>query len=126
MIGTKLSLAQQQRALRYSYLAWLLWLGVLIPLWQSQGMGMADAWGLAAIALAPLLLMLGWVWPAKSGNMLMLVGMLLLVYFGFAILAAMRGGWATLMYSVEVLLITHTLFWLMWVVERLPKLQQSA
>lgn len=126
MIGTTLSLAQQQCALRYSYLAWLLWLGVLIPLWQSQGVGMANAWGLAAIALTPLLLMLGWIWPAKSGNMLMLVGMLLLVYFGFAILAAMRGGWATLIYGIEVLLITHTLFWLMWVVERLPKLQQSA
>lgn len=126
MIGTNLSLAQQQRALRYSYLLWLVWLGIVTPLWQSQWIGMADAWGLAAIALMPLVLMLGWIWPARSGNMLMLVGMLLLVYFGFAILAAMRGGWATLIYGIEVLLIMHTLFWLMWVVERLPKLQQSA
>ena len=128
MIGTTLSLAQQQRALRYSYLVWLFWLGVAIPLWQNQVMGMplADAGGLALIALTPLLLLLGWVWPAKNGNMLMLVGMLLFVYFGMAILAAMRGGWATLMYGVEVILISHSLFWLMWVVERLPKLQQSA
>lgn len=128
MIGTTLSLAQQQRALRYSYLVWLFWLGVAIPLWQNQVMGMplADAGGLALIALTPLLLLLSWVWPAKNGNMLMLVGMLLFVYFGTAILAAMRGGWATLMYGIEVILIAHTLFWLMWVVERLPKLQQSA
>lgn len=128
MIGTTLSLAQQQRALRYSYLVWLFWIGVAIPLWQNQAMGMplADAGGLALIALTPLLLLLSWVWPAKNGNMLMLVGMLLFVYFGMAILAAMRGGWATLMYGVEVILISHSLFWLMWVVERLPKLQQSA
>lgn len=124
MIGTSLSLAQQQTGLRYSYVLWMLWLGLAIPLWQSQWIGMADAWGLAAIAVAPLLLMLAWIWPAKNGNMLMLVGMLLFIYFGFAVLAAMRGGWAALMYGVEVLLITHTLFWLMWVVERMPKLQQ--
>lgn len=128
MIGTTLSLVQQQRALRYSYLVWLFWLGLAIPFWQTQAMGiqLADAGGLAVIALTPLLLMLGWVWPAKNGNMLMLVGMLLFVYFGFAVLAAMRGGWATLVYGIEVVLITHILFWLMWVVERLPKLQQSA
>ena len=125
MIGTSLSLAQQQTGLRYSYVLWMLWLGLAIPLWQSQWIGMADAWGLAAIAVAPLLLMLAWIWPAKNGNMLMLVGMVLFVYFGFAVLAAMRGGWAALMYGIEVLLIIHTLFWLMWVVERMPKLQQQ-
>jgi hypothetical protein len=125
MIGTTLSLEQQQTGLRYSYIAWIVWLGVVIPLWQSQWIGMADAWALAAIAVAPLLVMLAWIWPAKNGNMLMLIGMIFFVYFGFAILAAMRGGWATLVYGMEALLITHTLFWLMWVVERMPKLQQG-
>ena len=125
MIGTTLSLEQQQKGLRYSYIAWIVWLGVVIPLWQSQWIGMADAWALAAIAVAPLLVMLAWIWPAKNGNMLMLIGMIFFVYFGFAILAAMRGGWATLVYGMEALLITHTLFWLMWVVERMPKLQQG-
>jgi len=125
MIGTHLSLGQQQRGLRYSYLAWMIWLGFAIPLWQSQWIGVADAWGLAGIAVAPLLLMLVWVWPAKNGNMLMLIGMVWLIYFGFSILAALRGGMAAVMYGIEVVLITHTLFWLMWVVERLPKLQQS-
>lgn len=125
MIGTTLSLKQQQKGLRYSYIAWIVWLGVVIPLWQSQWIGMADAWALAAIAVAPLLVMLAWIWPAKNGNMLMLIGMIFFVYFGFAILAAMRGGWATLVYGMEALLITHTLFWLMWVIERMPKLQQG-
>jgi len=125
MIGTKLSLLQQQRALRYSYVAWLLWLGVVIPLWQSQWIGMSNAWGLALIAVVPVLLMSPWVWRGKSGSLLMLVGMILLIYFCLAILAALRGGWSMLVYGVEVILITHTLFWLMWVVERLPKLNQS-
>lgn len=125
MIGTHLSLAQQQQWLRYSYLAWLLWLAVVIPVWQAQSIGMANAIGLAIIAVLPLLLVLVWVWRARNGNILMLLGMMMMIYFGFAILAAMRGGWAAVFYGVEVLLITHTLFWLMWVVERLPKLQQS-
>lgn len=125
MIGTNLSLAQQQRALRYSYLTWLFWMGLVIPLWQSQWIGMSDAWGLAAIGAIPVLVMLTGIWPAKNGNLLMLIGMILLIYFGFSILAALRGGWAAVVYGIEVLLITKTLFWLMWVVERLPKLQQS-
>lgn len=126
MIGTHLSLAQQQRGLRYSYLMWIVWLGLAIPLWQSHWVGMANAWGLAAIGVVPLLLMLMWIWPAKNGNMLMLIGMVFLIYFGAAIVAAMRGGLAAVVYGVEVLLITHTLFWLMWVVERMPKLQQQS
>ena len=125
MIGTNLSLAQQQTGLRYSYVAWIVWLILVVPLWQSQWIGLADALVLAAMGVAPLLVMLAWVWPAKNGNMLMLVGMIVLVYFGFAVLQALRGGWAALVYGVEVLLITHTLFWLMWVVERMPKLHQQ-
>ena len=106
-------------------MAWIVWLILVVPLWQSQWIGLADAWVLAAMGVAPLLVMLAWVWPAKNGNMLMLVGMIVLVYFGFAVLQALRGGWAALVYGVEVLLITHTLFWLMWVVERMPKLHQQ-
>ncbi|MEC7120879.1 MAG: hypothetical protein VXW65_13400 [Pseudomonadota bacterium] len=123
IFGASWSLDQQQRGLRYSFLAWLVWVLLVIPAWRSQTiMSAADAWGLALLAGVPLVGMLSWVWPAKHGNMLMLVGMVWFIYFTFALLAALQGGVAAVVFGIEALLIFSTFFWLMWVVERLPKL----
>jgi hypothetical protein len=81
------------------------------------------AWGLAGLALMPALIMLCWVWPAKHGNMLILMGMLLLLYLGFAVLGILIGGISIVLFSIESLLLFIVLYWLMWVIERLPKLQ---
>lgn len=125
LYGHALSLAQLQRHVRVSYVLWLVWLGVVIPVVRMFFTQMAPhvAWGLAGLALLPALIMLCWVWPAKHGNMLILMGMLLLLYLGFAVLGVLIGGISIVLFSIESLLLCIVLYWLMWVIERLPKLQ---
>ncbi len=125
LYGRSFSLAQHQRYLRISYLSWLIWLGIVVPMVRMffTQMSAQVAWELAGLALMPALIMLCWVWPAKHGNMLILMGMLLLLYLGFAVLGILIGGISILLFSVESLLLLVVLYWLMWVIERLPKLQ---
>lgn len=125
LYGRSFSLAQHQRYLRLSYLSWLIWLGLVIPIARTFLTEMAPqvAWGLALLSLLPALIMLCWVWPAKHGNMLILMGMILLLYLGFAVLAILKGGLSIVLFSIESLLLFVVLYWLMWVIERLPKLQ---
>jgi hypothetical protein len=125
LYGRAFSLAQHQRWLRVSYVSWLVWIGLVVPICR---MLLADkpvniAWGFAGFAVLPALIMLLWVWPAKHGNMLILIGMILLLYLGFAVLAILKGGLSTVLFSIESLLLFVVLYWLMWVIERLPKLQ---
>jgi hypothetical protein len=125
LYGTAFSLSQQQTWLRYSYVAWLLWLGGVEPLVRQffTQMSAHVAWGLAILSLIPALIMLCWVWPARHGNMLIFIGILLLLYLGFAVLGILIGGISIMLFGVESLLLVNVLYWLMWVIERLPKLQ---
>lgn len=125
LYGRAFSLVQHQRYLRISYVSWLIWLGLVIPSVRMFFTEMAPhvAWGLAVLSVLPALIMLCWIWPARHGNMLILIGMLLLIYLGFAVLAILIGGISILLFSIESLLLIVVLYWLMWVIERLPKLQ---
>lgn len=125
LYGRAFSLAQHQRCLRISYLIWLVWLGLVVPTIRTfwTEMSAQVAWGLALLSLIPALMMLCWVWPARHGNMLILMGMLLLLYLGFAVLGILIGGISIVLFSIESLLLFIVLYWLMWVIERLPKLQ---
>jgi hypothetical protein len=127
LYGRTWTLAQQQHALRVSTGVWLVWLLLLMPLARMMtGMSVSAAWGLAGINLLWTVALLPWLWPAKNGNMLILAGMLILINLGFSVLTILHGGVDILLGSIESLLVLNVLYWLMWVIERLPKLQASA
>jgi hypothetical protein len=126
LYGRTWTLAQQQHALRWSMVTWLLWLGLGMPVARMlTGMPANVAWGLAGINVVLMALLLPWLWPAKNGNMLILAGMLILLNLGFSVLTILHGGLDMLLGSIESLLVVNVLYWLMWVIERLPKRQPT-
>ncbi len=126
LYGRTWTLAQQQGALRWSIVVWLLWLGVVMPMARMlTGMPVNAAWGLAGINVLLMAVLLPWLWPAKNGNMLILAGMLILLNLGFSVLTILHGGLDMLLGGIESLLVINVLYWLMWVIERLPKLQPT-
>ncbi len=122
LYGKHWSLNQQQQALRVSYVLWLIWLGLGVPLGQLyDGMPVKAAFGMALLASLPLWLLAHWVLTAKHGRMLILAGMIILIYLGAAALAILHGGLSLIWFGIETILILNVLYWLMWVIERLPR-----
>lgn len=127
LYGHAFDLEQQKKYLRLSTLAWLLWLALVVPLCRifASDMIASSAWVLTGFALLPLLLLLPWVWRGKNGSMLIFVGMIWLLYLGLAVLSILKGGLSIWLFSVESVLILNALYWLMWVIERMPKLHAN-
>lgn len=120
--GAELSLAQLQQRLRYSAVVWLGWFVLLAP-WLSA-IHPIQAAVLAWIGALPALLLMPVLWRAKNGQMLIFAALILLIYLGHGALGFFKNE--LLRATINLLLLLNLLYWLGWVIARLPRLQAPA
>lgn len=123
MPGHRWTLDQFRTGLRVSTVLWLVWIFIVETALKAQYRPLADYLISTLLTSLPALALLPILWRGNHGLLLIFTGMVMMIYLGSAAMGMLHGSIALPLYGVETVLLLGMLFFIMWLIERLPKMK---